>query len=43
MILIRIREGDKFDKIPTQILAPRAKSASPVTALGHIAHRATPM
>jgi hypothetical protein len=42
MILVRIRERDKFDKILVQILAPGVKSGSVVTAPGHTARGVTP-
>jgi hypothetical protein len=41
MILVRIREGDKLDKILVRILAPGVKSNSTITVPGHIAHGAT--
>jgi hypothetical protein len=42
MILARIQEGDKFDKVPVQIHAPGVKSSSAVTAPGHTVRGATP-
>jgi hypothetical protein len=41
MILVRIREGDKLDKIMVQILMPGVKSGSAVTAPSHTARRMT--
>jgi hypothetical protein len=41
MILVRIRDGDKFEKISAQILAPGVKSGLAVTAPGHIARGVT--
>jgi hypothetical protein len=43
MILVRIREGDKLDKIRVQILVPGVKSGSAVTAPDHTACGATPV
>jgi hypothetical protein len=42
MILVRIQEGDKLDKILVQILAPGVKSGLAVTVPGHTANGATP-
>jgi hypothetical protein len=42
MILVRIREGDKLDKILVQTPAPGVKSGSAVTALGPTTRGATP-
>jgi hypothetical protein len=41
MILVRIREGAKFDKIPVQILTPGVKSGSAINTPGHTAHGVT--
>jgi hypothetical protein len=41
MILVRIREGDKLDKISVQILTPGVKSGSAVTAPGSTTRGAT--
>jgi hypothetical protein len=41
MILVMVRDGDKFEKILAQILATGVKSGSVVTVLGHTAHGVT--